>query len=529
MTVGGITMEFRSTDLVTTESTNHGLVALSVVLTAFFFVIDLELTLGVAAGILYIAVILIALWSPNRNYAIYSAVICSILVLIGFHLSPQGGELWKVLLNRSLSLFAIWITAILVTMWKISDEKVFNARCEIEKEKEDKYLTHEKEIIATKEEAEHANNAKSEFLARMSHELRTPLNAILGFGQLLMIDNENLTNDQKEGVDYILKGGDHLLNLINEILDIAKVDAGEMNLTLTDISLDSIIRSSLLLTRPLALKRGIKIQEPSATHIWLRTDIQRIKQVLVNLISNAIKYNHKGGDVRINVSLVLEGYVRISVIDNGFGISEKSKEELFEPFHRLSKNKENIEGTGIGLTITKKLVELMNGRIGVESELDKGSTFWVEFPQANSIEVKKEEYKYQSAPIDHSAGLKIILYIEDNQTNLMLVKRALEQSSCCKLISATNAEEGIPIAREQQPDLILMDIDLPGMNGFEALDILQADEQTAHIPVIAVSALAMKEQVEKGNSAKFSTYLTKPIKVDRLLEAVCGSSGAYKH
>lgn len=377
----------------------------------------------------------------------------------------------------------------------------------------------EKETIVAKEEAEFANRSKSELLSRMSHELRTPMNAILGFSQLLQIDDDNLTDEQKESVDYIMKGGVHLLSLINEVLDISEIDAGGMVLQMEAVSLDSAINSAVLLTRSLTSKRNIKLQSPPETNLCVIADRQRLKQVLVNLISNAIKYNHEGGYVLINVSPATSGKVRISIIDNGFGIESDNKEILFEPFHRFSDQKENIEGTGIGLSVTKKLVKLMNGRIGVESEYKVGSTFWVEFPKTDDVD-KKTDLDLKVTSADRDDKHKTILYIEDNYDNLMLMKRMLEKATAYKLLSASTAEVGIDIAKVQKPDLILMDIGLPGMDGFEALHVLKSDERTAHIPVIAVSADAMKEQVNKGEAADFTAYVTKPISIDQLLKEI---------
>lgn len=378
----------------------------------------------------------------------------------------------------------------------------------------------EMNIIATKQEAEYANNAKSDFLARMSHELRTPMNAILGFGQLLDLENENLTDEQKEWVNYIPSSGNHLLELIDEVLDISKIDANEIDANIQAILLDETLKSVVLLVQPLAVKRKIAIQMPPETSLSVRADRQRLKQVLINLLSNGVKYNHEGGEIRISVVSLPGELVRINVIDNGYGIREEDKARIFEPFHRVSDIRENIEGTGIGLTITKRLVEVMDGRIGFESEYNKGSTFWIELHLADDTEEQfVDEPKIN--PENHATSQpKTILYIEDNNANLMMMQQFIKQVSTSELLMATNAEEGIDIAKLQQPDLILMDIDLPGMDGFEALDILQADERTSHIPVIAISAHATRGHVKKYESSNFTTYLTKPINLDKLLSLI---------
>lgn len=254
------------------------------------------------------------------------------------------------------------------------------------REKTEALITAKNEADILREKAETANNAKNEFLSRMSHELRTPMNAILGFGQLLEMDNENLSDNQKEGIEHIMDGGNHLLMLINEVLDIAKIDANEVEIKLQPILLDELMKSIISLIQPMATMRNIKIQVPSVTHFWVKADQQRLKQVLLNLISNAIKYNHDSGEVNISVLSLPNEFARISIADNGYGIKKEDQAEIFEPFKRVSDRQENIEGTGIGLTITKKLVEIMGGRIGFESEYNKGSTFWIELPLSNNKE-----------------------------------------------------------------------------------------------------------------------------------------------
>ena len=380
----------------------------------------------------------------------------------------------------------------------------------------------ETELNVAMAAAEKANLAKSDFLSSMSHELRTPLNAVLGFAQLIESGSPPPTLSQQQSLKEILKGGWYLLELINEILDIAQIESGKLSLALESTPLTEVMHECLTMIEPQAQKRGITVTCPAlAMPYFVQADRVRLKQALINLLSNAIKYNQKEGTVSMNCVASAPGRIRILIKDTGAGLAPEQLAQLFQPFNRLGKEGSSEEGTGIGLVVTKQLVELMEGAIGVESSAGAGSTFWIEL--GLTVEPKPaplEHAAVASPPVQTGAPLRTLLYIEDNPANLKLVENLIACRTDLHLLTAMEGQRGIEIARTSRPDIILIDINLPGINGIEAMRILGADPATAHIPVVALSANAMPRDIEKGLAAGFFRYLTKPIKVTEFMETL---------
>ncbi|MFI5346041.1 MAG: PAS domain S-box protein [Elusimicrobiota bacterium] len=380
------------------------------------------------------------------------------------------------------------------------------------------------ELESSKSVAEKANLAKSDFLSSMSHELRSPLNAILGFAQLMETTSPLPTESQKESIGQILKAGWHLLTLINEVLDLAVVESGRMSLSPEPVSLTEIISECQAMMEPQAGKYGIRMTFPRLeTEYYVNADRTRLKQVLINLLSNAIKYNRENGAVVVTCAAAGRERIRISVKDTGAGLAPDKLTQLFQPFNRLGQENSGEEGTGIGLVMSKRVVELMKGVIGVDSQVGVGSVFWIEMlltaaPTFAAASVESKTITHTRA--SSGTRLRTLLYVEDNPANLTLVEQLIARRSDIRLLTAVNGTLGIELARSAHPEAILMDINLPGLSGIEALKILREDPATARIPIVALSANAMPRDIQKGMDAGFFRYLTKPIRVNEFMDTV---------
>ncbi len=368
-----------------------------------------------------------------------------------------------------------------------------------------------------KADAERANLSKSEFLSRMSHELRTPLNAILGFAQLL--EMEELSEDEQESVGHIQKAGQHLLGLINEILDISRIEAGRLPLSIEPVSVSDVVAGALMLVRPLAEPLKVTLHSRCAGVSWcVQADLQRLKQVLLNLLSNAVKYNRTGGSVTVGCEPGADGHIRIGVHDTGRGMTPAQLQRLFTPFDRLGVEQDGIDGTGIGLVLSRRLVEAMHGQMGVESIAGEGSTFWLELPAAPSVPTAlPADLSARPAAPPTSLPARAVLYIEDNVPNLRLMERVFARRPGVQLLAAMQGSIGLDLAREHQPDLILLDLHLPDMLGDEVLRRLQAGPRTHNIPVVMISADATPAQVQRLRAAGARAYMTKPLDIPAFL------------
>jgi signal transduction histidine kinase/CheY-like chemotaxis protein len=384
----------------------------------------------------------------------------------------------------------------------------------------------EEDLIEAKISAELANKAKSDFLSSMSHELRTPLNSILGFSQLLDGDpDQPLSDDQQDSLFHINNSGRYLLELINNVRDLSKIEAGQVHLNIEEVFLPEIIEESLQSVLTKAEEHGINISIADTSEIapMVQADRVRLLQVMINLLSNAIKYNRENGEVTIVVEETARNMLHVAVRDTGDGIPENRQGELFKSFGRLGAENSSIEGTGIGLVICKDLIERMDGTIGLESEVGKGSTFWFELPvakenvEAPAVKITEQEIQEKVLP---SGANGTLLYVEDNPANLLLMEKVISRIEGLSLISAPSGERGIELAKASRPDLIILDINLPGMSGIEVLQQLRKSDETANTPILALSAAATKTNIEEGLAAGFDQYLTKPVDISETVNVI---------
>jgi len=417
-----------------------------------------------------------------------------------------------------------------ITERKTAQMALENSKLELEK----RVFERTKELDEAKKLAENANSAKSDFLSSMSHELRTPMNAILGFGQLLQQNpSDPLTENQYQSVEHILAGGHHLLELINDVLDLSKIEAGKIEVSLEDVSIQELLAECVVTAENLDNDISVSLSDIGLdeSQILVKSDVTRLRQVLLNLMSNAVKYNRPNGSVEVNCAKNEEYKLRISIKDTGLGIPKEKQEMLFEPFNRLGAETTNIEGTGIGLSITKRLIELMEGEIGFDSEVGVGSTFWVDIPLAVESDKPVENIiSPQKITLTNDilnfSEVKSILYIEDNPLNLALMEKIIAQFDSVILHSAHTGELGLAMAAQENPDLIIMDVNLPGVDGLAATRKLKTEEITRNIPIIGLSARALPVDIEKGMAAGFERYLTKPMVITEMVEAIKQTIGA---
>jgi signal transduction histidine kinase/ActR/RegA family two-component response regulator len=391
----------------------------------------------------------------------------------------------------------------------------------LEEERERRFAIEQtqEELERSREEASRANLAKTEFLSRMSHELRTPLNAILGFGQIL--EFSPLEEDDREAVEHILTAGRHLLALINDVLDLPRIEAGTMAISLEPVQAAELASNAAALTRPMADARSIRlVVDLGGCDLFVRTDRQRCSQVLLNVLSNAVKYNFDGGEVRLGWLLAEEGTVRLTVSDTGPGIEPARQSRLFQPFDRLGAEASAVEGTGLGLAVAKQLIQAMGGDIGVQSAPGRGSTFWIDLPVTEPVRGAEPAARGSSVAPAAGGRSRTLLLVEDNLTNLRLVEAILRRRPEIAVVPVMQGRLAIDLAREHQPDVIVLDLHLPDLSGQEVLHRLRADPLTRHIPVVIASADATPGRIQRLREEGAFEYLAKPLEVQPFLDTV---------
>lgn len=434
--------------------------------------------------------------------AIMTGILASMLLAPATLLFQEGDLLWL----SEVTQLAVVLAVGLVVAWRVNRES---------QQREIAERTN-RELLDAQREADEASQAKSEFLSRMSHELRTPLNVILGFGQLLEMDTDK--ESREEYLAHILAAGHHLLDLVNEALDLSRAESGRMAISVEPVELQATIIDAVQMIEPLAAERHISLTTAfSEGACWAKADNQRLKQVFLNLLSNAIKYSSEGGSVVVSARRLAGGRIRADVIDTGPGIPPDKVDRLFAPFDRLGAEATQIEGTGLGLTIAKTLVEAMGGSIGVETTTGEGSTFWLELEP--SLPLARQALATTLAPAGKPIGTNPlrVLYIDDNSANLTLIRKVCERRPSVQLSTATDGMSGLELARRERPDLILLDLHLPDISGVDVLAQLRGEAALADIPVVMVSADAIPSQIQALLAAGARRYVTKPIHIEEIL------------
>jgi len=446
-------------------------------------------------------------WRRLADYPL--VVVTTVSVNEGFaelEASRRSTIFWIILASVVIAIFA----AALIVM--IKRQQVARVRLE-HQAVELKRLN--AEYLLEREAATKANEAKSDFLSNMSHELRTPLNSIIGFSQLMVTDPATDAMS-REGAATIHKSGKHLLSLINDVLDLAKIEDRHVELSIEPVDVASLIKEAVSIVAPLAEKHAVTIGKIDNVGLWVLADRVRLKQIVLNLLSNAIKYNRPSGLVTVEAVSARAGTLRIRISDTGRGIPSDRLTELFTPFNRLDAGATGIEGSGIGLALSRRLATIMNGSIGVESQVGEGSRFWIDLPSADAPAPAAISAESQSATAPaHAAPTKTIVYVEDNPANVELVRRIVRRIPGVELIAAHHARLGIDLIKAHRPALILLDLNMPEMDGFDVLRTIKADPTTMDIPAIAVTAAAMPRDIAKGKAAGFADYVTKPLDIEK--------------
>ncbi len=468
--------------------------------------LDLLSPTSVASGVPYVGLVLLGLWLPQKWYILVAAITGTILTLVGYLISPVSMESQVVITNLFIAIFAIWVVSLLCYIYK-RDEKTLEART--------------KELVETNLQLQEANKGKSRFLSSISHELRTPLNAVLGFADLLKGKFFGMLNEKQYGyVSQIEKSGQHLLELINELLDVAKIDSGNAKLNLEEFDPREYLMETVGLMQTQFAKKEIEVSVSHDSALVMMTgDRRRCNQIMLNLLSNAVKYTPEKGKINIRI-LRHKGQAKFMVSDTGIGVEPDELDKIFSEFHQADRVRdENLGGTGIGLALTRRLVEIHGGDIGVTSVLGKGSTFWFTLPlNPNGLDSSKVT-KAAPAVVDRRDSGKNILIAEDNEVNLTLI---IDMLSTCdhKVAVARNGQQAIDLAVASKPDVIFMDLKMPVMDGLEATRRLRKIEGFSDVPIIGLTASAGEEARQKCLEAGCTDHLSKPVKSSKLFDTI---------